>query len=465
MALFDTDLFKPYLPSQKKPAGTYLPTTIQPKITPAVTPATPGMEDLMKSEEETTQQPSYADRTKTQDGDQTISEFLASTPKWSDLQAAAAYHVGRQHTGAPVAAPFAIDTEIENMPSGEIDLTQAVSTIIYDEHGYPIATGYEYEGIFYLDKNLVGTAEGLYNLVNLAFPTWGEYKETTPYQDVTESTAWGGLQDLMGQVGSEDWVNQMTTGGLGRAEQVMGLQPGTYGERAGGLAEMMGGGIGGMQGLTEQESQAYDRQKMQDIQQLREETKLALEALGASGRGIQAFTKADEISSQIGNVQLQYELKKMELNVARKQAEYDAANKQYEYMVDTGQMSVDKYTAVVYQQVGMQLQNYATEVGMIESANTQYLRDYQTELSSFVAHTEAMYQAILLPLQIDQQLYDNMSKAYEAMLAPWYRKMEELAIQIQQDAIAAAQNQSVIDSILGFLGIGISAITGIGGLV
>jgi len=204
---------------------------------------------------------------------------------------------------------------------------------------------------------------------------------------------------------------------------------------------------------------------MQDIQQLRGETKLALEALGASGRGIQAFTKADEISSQIGNVQLQYELKKMELNVARKQAEYDAANKQYEYMVDTGQMSIDKYTAVVYQQCGMQLQNYATEIGMIESANRQYLQDYQAELSSFVAHTEAMYQAILLPLQIDQQLYDNMSKAYEAMMAPWYRKMEELAIQIQQDAIAAAQSQSVIDSILGFLGIGISAITGIGGLL
>jgi len=244
----------------------------------------------------------------------------------------------------------------------------------------------------------------------------------------------------------------------------MGLQPGTYGERAGGLAEMIGGGIGGMRGLTEQESQGYDRQKMQDIQQLREETKLALEALGASGRGIQAFTKADEISSQIGNVQLQYELKKMELNVARKQAEYDAANKQYEYMVDTGQMSVDKYTAVVYQQVGMQLQNYATEIGMIESANRQYLQDYQMELNSFTAHIEAMYQSILMPLQIDSMLYDNMAKAYEAMLAPYYRTMEQTALRLQQEQLDASERQGFFETILGFLGTGISAVTGFAGL-
>ena len=437
MALFDTDLFKPYTPKTTTPK-----TTTQ-----------PGMEGLMKSEEGGTTQPSYADRTKTQDGDQTVSEFLATVPKYSDINAAAEKarkeaeywtevfnekwagmtvrgeippresidkiidHMRTQRTG-PEDTPVYTEDQLQEMRNiayayydaieraKPYDLSQAQPQIIYDENGYPIARGYVVNGTFYLEQNLVGTAEGMSQLKEAVsnMPTWGQYKETTPYQDVAGSTAWGGLQDLMGRVGSEDWVNQMTTGGLGRAEQVMGLQPGTYGERAGGLAQMMSGGIGGMQGLTEQETQAYDRQKMQDIQQLREETKLALEALGASGRGIEAFTKADQISSQIGNVQLQYELKKMELNVARKQAEYDAANKQYEYMVETGQMSVDKYTAVVYQQVGMQLQNYATEIGMIESANRQYLQDYQMELNSFTAHVEAMYQSILMPLQINSYL-------------------------------------------------------------
>jgi len=295
-------------------------------------------------------------------------------------------------------------------------------------------------------------------------PTLNEFMEREGYefQDITESEAWNALSGvvdtLMDPAQQQDWLNA----GINQAEQFLGYDPGTYGDTLGGMRTDQADAMSRFQ--TGGLSDLQNRDVQSQIAQARDETKLILESLGEQGRGVQALMAADEISSSIGNLQIQAQLKYMEQNQANAMSEWAALEGQYNQAVQVGMMSATEYIQRQRENAALRITQYASEITMIEAANRQYLTQYGTELAGLEAHAQAIINSIQVDLGTDQALIDQMSEYYEMALAPIQFRMEQLALQMQQDALDAAASQSMWSEVIGLIGMGAGALLGNPGL-
>ena len=339
-----------------------------------------------------------------------------------------------------------------------------VAQLIEDEQGTPIATGYWIAGEFYVLNNLLGINKAKTDLDAMETPTLNEFMEREGYefQDITESEAWNALSGvvdtLMDPAQQQDWLNA----GINQAEQFLGYDPGTYGDTLGGMRTDQADAMSRFQ--TGGLSDLQNRDVQSQIAQARDETKLILESLGEQGRGVQALMAADEISSSIGNLQIQAQLKYMEQNQANAMSEWAALEGQYNQAVQVGMMSATEYIQRQRENAALRITQYASEITMIEAANRQYLTQYGTELAGLEAHAQAIINSIQVDLGTDQALIDQMSEYYEMALAPIQFRMEQLALQMQQDALDAAASQSMWSEVIGLIGMGTGALLGNPGL-
>lgn len=353
--------------------------------------------------------------------------------------------------------------------SGEIDWSQIEPRILYDNEGAPVARYFVYEGQIFIDKDLRKMAEFQYGAEQGVrdMPTLQEWMEQQgkEFGDIQDSTAWTDLQDFYGQLNDPNTLNQWQTEGLDQAGTLLGMEEGGYQPAMQDLLGQLEQGIGGQEGLRAGEASDMDRKLQLDIQQLTQESTQIVEALAASGRSSAAFNSAIQARSQIANVQIQHSLAKAELDWARKDAEFAAKDSRYKVMVQTGQMTVDRYVGQKYQNAGLKMGAYAQEIAMISESNKDYLMQYQQDLGSMETHISMMYAAMMTDLDVDSKLMEQMQQSYEMYLAPIHTQMEQAMLQMQQEALDAATQQNIISNIISGLGVFANTVIGIGGLI
>lgn len=372
----------------------------------------------------------------------------------------------RQHV---YAAFDAIQSQLSNALSGipnldNVGTNGAKPTIFRDEKGRAIAQGYIIDGKTYIIKDLRRIAESLSDAQNTDIPTLDEWMQDQGHEftDIMDSDAWQGIQDMIDQLRDPANQAEWVSGGLDQAGRVLGLGgEAGYQERVGGLADLLQGGINGQQGFTPEETDLQNRQLMSDIRQAREETKLIIESLGAGGRSAQALVSADNISSQIGNMQIQYRLKIAEQNYARQQAQFDAEMQQYQFMVQTGQMNVSDYIQKQRENAAMQLSVYGQEVNMIESSNAQYLQEYSADMQAIQAHAQAIYNGIMAEMGLDQSLYEQMQNEYEMAMAPYTQALQNISLMEERIAADNQSRMQMFSAILGMMGTGADIVAAI----
>ena len=244
---------------------------------------------------------------------------------------------------------------------------------------------------------------------------------------------------------------------MGWAEQLMGLEPGEYGGSLRDLlARMEENQAQSPFEMTAEQQRAIASETRETI----ENSKLLLEALASEGRDVQALVTADEISSSIANTEIQSRLKYAEFNFNQREAEYANLAARYENMVRTGVMTATENIQRQREHAAHQVTLYANEIAMIESANSQYLTEYQAELMGLEAHANAIMAYIDTLLGVDAALVEQIKAAYEAALAPITQQLAMLELQMQQEALDRAAQQQMWSSVLQLLGTGITAILG-----
>lgn len=337
--------------------------------------------------------------------------------------------------------------------------------IVYDEvYGIPIAVVGDYQGQTYLIRDLTGQAEQLLSLYEMTsdpaldFNKWMEQRGYS-MQDVTESRAWEGLENLIQEIQDPETQERWQQEGIGWAEQLLGLGEGGYEREVGGMEELLSRGIAGQEGLGE-ERMIQERLAAQEVRRLRDDYRMLVESLASQGRDTEAMLAADEALRAIGNVQLQRQAQIAEMDWARKEAEYAALDNRYRYMVQIGQMSATEYVQRQREHAGLQVTLYAQQLAQLEQANRQYLIEHSQDLMALKAHADLMYNNITATMQLDEAVLDNMQNYYDMMMAPLTMELQQQAVALEREALDMQERQNMWNNTLALIGLGVNAIFG-----
>ena len=460
MALFTPNVFKrtsPYTQArvttpETQPRAATAPVTTTQATAPATTQAAPAAQTAqtvqgVPSDQWFTQTKSYQD-------------YL------SDYEKAWAQIVATERAGSRNPERFSDPAFKRDLMAmrGWYDPSTQTTVTIEDDQGNPIATGYWINGSFYVTNDLRPLNAAQTAMGNQTIPTFTDWMGEKGYQtqDVTESTAWQGLQNLISGISDPAQQQAWQDEGINWAEQLLGVEPGGYQGTMQGLLY----GMDEVRGrdpfqLTDEQS----RRLATGTSDLREEMKLTLEALGASGRSVAALVAADEMTSQIANESLKQRMEYANFNFAKNEADYAAMEQRYQMMVSTGAMTATEYVQRQREHAGAQLAMYAQEISMIESANSQYLMEYQADLAGMQASAQQVYNQIQMTLGVDSALLEQANQWYEMMLAPIQLQMQQAALALEQQKADQASEQALWGSVLDLLGTGASALLGNWGAV
>ncbi len=257
-------------------------------------------------------------------------------------------------------------------------------------------------------------------------------------------------------------IDQLTTGPttmeLGQAtayaEQVMGLDPGTYAETVGGLRQSSEQDIGAFQGLTDEERALRERSNRNEMRGMEERASRMINNIQAStGSASRSYAAADQAISQINDVQIQQDLAIYNDEYMRKTQESDKAMQRYQMAVQNGQMSQAQYLEILTQNKGLAFQGYATQVNTMMQQNQQYLQQYGADLQAIGMNIDNIYKGINAEIGIDAAMMDFVSEQYDMAMAPVLFELNNLYAQLQQEKADEAADQATL---FGWLGLGVA---------
>jgi len=257
----------------------------------------------------------------------------------------------------------------------------------------------------------------LYRLRSENPEDWWE-QQGYDYQDIEQSEPYQGMEGLIQQWLSPEQQTQDISGAGGYAAQALGF--GSQGEMTDALSSLN-------QRLSEVDfsgelSEDQRRALSLDVQNVRQENMMMLEAIAAEGRHAAAFYKADELSSQVADMYIQGKLKYMEANLIRSQVEFDAMQRQYESMVTMGMQGAEQYLSNLYNNRAQALQGYATQISSLVAQNAQYIGLYEQ-------HVNQVYQSIMADMGFDEHMMNQNQEAYEAYVSPY---LDQFQLELDQ---------------------------------
>lgn len=312
-------------------------------------------------------------------------------------------------------------------------------------------------------RDLLPIAEQLQELQNIPIP------QSPELTDITQTGAMADIQGLADLLANPNTTAQDFQAGLAQFEQMMGMAPGEYSGMMNQMTGQLGEGIMGQQGLGQQYMDQYDRQTQLELQQLRNDYTLLLEALGSQGRSVAGFQKMDQIALSLSSVQMQRDMELMNKDLAMKQAEYDALQSRWESLYNMGQMTAAQYMDNLRQNRVSALTAYAQELTAFVAQNQLVLQHYSADLQAAQLHAEITYQGIMADLGISESLMNQMNEQYEMYMAPYYAELEQYALEAQialsQQGIQAQQAGNIITAAGGGAAIGFMAGGPVGAIV
>lgn len=293
-------------------------------------------------------------------------------------------------------------------------------------------------------------AHSLYELRTQTPQDWFQ-QQGYNYQDISQSEPYQGLSGLLEQWQNPDFLNQQLGAANEYGAQNLGFESaGAYQDTLGNLQSKLDQ-IDFSGQLSEDQRIALSY----DIQQVRQESMMMLEAMQASGRSSAALYKADEISSQIGDMYIQGKLKYMEANLARAQMEFSAISGRYESLTTQGLAQSNQYLEEANRQLLGSLQGYAMQLSTLAQQNSDYVDLYKQ-------HADQVYQSIMADmgfdahtLSMDQERWEQSMAAYlqrfEMQLASFQLSMQQQGLDMQQDAMNQQLWLGILDMLTGGL--------------
>jgi hypothetical protein len=225
------------------------------------------------------------------------------------------------------------------------------------------------------------------------------------------------------------------------AGQMMGIEGG-YTDYLGNMLGQLEGGVGGQSGLTDAEKAAYTQQIEGQIRSTREDTMQVIEALGAEGRTGAAYRAMDELSSTIGDLRVQSQVKLLENDMARKQMEYNALAQRYDIISGRGGELATNYQNLLRQNRVDAIQGYASQITVLAQENQQFL-------DKFSQHANTMYQQIMTEMGYESFLTEQQQAAYDLYMQPYLDALNEWYMRKQVD-IAEDANKGFFDKLFGW---------------
>lgn len=239
------------------------------------------------------------------------------------------------------------------------------------------------------------------------------------------------------------------------AEQIMGMDPGTYAQIVGGLRQASEQDISQFQGMSAQERAVRERANRNELRGMEEMTTRMLDNIAAStGSTSRAYAAADQALGQINDAQIQQSLAIYNDDYVRKTAESDKAMQRYQLAVQNGQMSQAQYLDILNQNKSLAFQGYATQVNTMLQQNSQYLQQYQTDLTAISANIDNIYKAINMEMGIDEKIMQDIGEKYQMEIAPILTQMDMALTALQlQNASEAEKTASAGNFLTGVIGI------------
>jgi hypothetical protein len=184
-------------------------------------------------------------------------------------------------------------------------------------------------------------------------------------------------------------------------------------------------GIGGQTGFTDAERWESERYINNLVSGLADQASRDVDAiLGETGSTIRAFQMADETRRQIVDVQVQYQIGRMQDDWARKKAEHEALADRKETMVQQELLSQAEYMNHTRQQAAVMLKGYATQLDAVMMNNQQLTEMYSADLEAVRIHAQIVYDAVNLEMGLNQAAMDASAEAFEQYLSPLYNELE-----------------------------------------
>jgi len=323
--------------------------------------------------------------------------------------------------------------------------------------GLPYQMGYWDEsgpegGNWTMIRDLLPVAQQLHELSNMPIP------EGPQLTDITQTGAMQGIQDLASLLTNPDTTATDYQAGLSQFEQLMGMNPGDYSNTMANMTNQLDQGVMAQQGLPQDYQNQYGRQTQLELQQMRGDYQMMLEAMGASGRSVAAYQQMDQIALSLSSYQMQRDMELMNKDLATRQTEYDALNDRWKSMYNMGQMTAQQYMDNIRQNRVDALTAYAQQLSTYISQNQLMLEQYQTDLQATQLHASTVYQSIMADLGVSESLMNQLNEQYEMYMAPYYAELEQYAVQVQAQQNQQALDQQSLGNTLNAIGIGLMAV-------
>ena len=334
---------------------------------------------------------------------------------------------------------------------------------VYDEDGRLI--GYKDPETGEMIREYNDLWEQLDEAKEIGFPSvdeWMTQQDYDFYDPMARDETGGFVDPTMQQL--QALIDDFTTGpsamdinqATSYAEQIMGLDPGTYASTVGGYRQTAEQAIGDFQGLTDEERAVRERANRNELRGMEERATRMLDNIQAStGSVSRAYAAADQALSQINDVQIQQELSIYSDEYMRKNQESDKAMQRYQLAVQNGQMAHSEYLNLLQQSKSMAFQGYAMQVNTMMQQNQQYLQEYSADLMAIEGNINNIYKAIQMEIGIDDKIMNDIERAYQMEMAPLLTEMD---LALQKIALQQAEDAADEASLFGWLGLGIAVL-------
>jgi hypothetical protein len=347
--------------------------------------------------------------------------------------------------------------------------------------GIPVVSGYYDEGgTFVPEQSLYNTASQLYELRNVNIPSFEDWlKENYPEAgfnpDLKQTEEYQRVAEIANQLVNPEQAGVDISAAEARAALMQGFvkEDGTpdvdaYRAAQAGYREQLDQGVMGQQGVYGTEFEQLSRRAHNiEVQNLIAANQQIVEALGTKSSAA-AYAKMAEVSNQIANVNIQYELKLAEQDLLMRQMEYEAMSNRLAQMQAQGLAVQEQYLNQLQANRYEALQAYAQNLTAVIETNKNYFQMYGQDLEALKTHADTVYQSIMAEVGVDQAAMERANQAYEAYMAPyldaldaWYMQQN---VQLAQDEANALNIGGAFIGALSGAAIG-SMIPGIGTII
>jgi hypothetical protein len=276
-------------------------------------------------------------------------------------------------------------------------------------------------------RDMKPVAQQMHDLANTPIPVRPDLI------DLTTSAPMAGIQGLIDIWNDPNTAIADRDAAVAQFASEMGMSTDELTAMLNGMLNQSDLGVQGQTGLTEEYQDAYNRQTALELQDMKNNYKMMIEAMSAQGRDVAGFTAMDTIANEMSTYQLTRDIELMNMDMAAKQAEFDANLQTWQTLYEQKEMTAQQLIDNIQTNRMNALTGYAQEMAALVSQNQLTLEAYSADLEATSLHAEIVYKSIMADMGVAESMMSQLADSYEMYMAPYYAELERWSLQQQVD--------------------------------